>query len=270
MHACASQSTRGLIRLFVQSLKVPILLGLLCFFSFNANLRQIGAGDTVPARFLPLILWHYGSLYLDANARLVAHGHSMIAVSDRPAVADGPVVYFEPRAYWMVRTRQNQLASLYPVVTPVLVAPLYLPAVIWLDAHGWEQPQLDRVAEVMEKISASVLASAASVLMYLVLRRGGTPWSLPLALVFAFGTNTWMISSQALWQHGAGELLIGLALLLVVSRASPMRTAFLGAICVFMAANRPPDALIAGAIVLFIFWSRRRNAVWLLAGAAAP
>jgi hypothetical protein len=88
--------------------------------------------------------------------------------------------------------------------------------------------------------------------------------------VFAFGTNTWMISSQALWQHGAGELLIALALLLVVTSGSPIRTALLGAVCVFMAANRPPDALIAGAIVLFTVWSRRRSALWLLAGAAVP
>src|SRR4029077_10429811 len=63
---------------------------------------------------------------------------------------------------------------------------------------------------------------------------------------------------------------IALSLLLVVAPASPMRTALLGAVCVFMAANRPPDAVIAGAIVLFIVWSRRRSALWLLAGAVVP
>jgi hypothetical protein len=170
----------------------------------------------------------------------------------------------------MVRTRPHQLASLYPVVTSLLVAPLYVPAVIWLDAHGWEQPRVDRVAELMEKVSASLLASVASVLMFLLLRRERIRWSLPLAVAFAFGTNTWMTSSQALWQHGTGELLIALALLLVVAPASPVRTALLGAVCVLMAANRPPDALIAGAVVLFTVWSRRCNALWLLAGAAVP
>jgi hypothetical protein len=251
----------------------------------------------MPARYLPLILWHNGTLGLDGNARLVAHGHSTIPPWKRnqTAGADGPgpggnANYFEPWAYWMVRTRHNRLASLYPVVTPLLVAPLYLPAVIWLNKHGWEQPRIDRVAVLMEKISASFLASIASVLMFLVLRRDSIRWSLPLALAFAFGTNTWMISSQALWQHGSGELLIALSLLLVgpVGRApnSPMRTALLGAVCVSMAANRPPDALIAGAIVLFIIWgsgrgavwspgrtavwNRRRSAMWLLAGAALP
>src|SRR5258705_7753186 len=194
----------------------------------------------------------------------------MIADRYKTGATDEKFNYFEPSAYWIAQTRTHQLASLYPVVTSLLVAPLYLPAVVWLDAHGWEQPQVDWVAVLMEKVSASFLASVASVLMYLVLRRDGTRWSLPLAIVFAFGTNTWMISSQALWQHGTGELLITLALLLVVVRASPARTALLGAVCVLMAANRPPDALVAGAIGLFVVLNNRRTTLWLLPGAALP
>lgn len=267
--AFISPSTRGSIRSYLRFLTAPILLGLVCFFVYNANLRQIGSGDTLPARYLPLILWHHGTLSLDADALTVAHGHPLI--TDRPAIAGGKVTYFEPSAYWMVHTRrQNRLASLYPVVTPLLVAPLYIPAVMWLNAHGWEQPQVDRVAQLMEKVSASFLASIAVALMYLLLRGECGRWTLPLVLVFAFGTNTWMISSQALWQHGSGELLIVLALLIVVAPGSPLRTALLGAVCVVMAANRPPDALIAGAIILFTFWSRRRQALWLFAGAAIP
>ena len=110
-----SPSSRGSIRFYLQSLKAPILLGLFCFLVYNANLRQIGAGDTMPARYLPLILWHNGTLELDANARLVAHGHSMIPDWNRNRTAgadgiiNGNVNYFEPWAYWIVRTRQNQL-----------------------------------------------------------------------------------------------------------------------------------------------------------------
>jgi hypothetical protein len=269
-HSSSTPSSRGSPLFYRQPWIAPILLGLLCFVVYNANLRQIGTGDTVPARYLPLILWKYGTFDFDANARLIAQGHSMFADRNRPAGAAGKVLYVEPSAYWKVRTRQHQIASLYPVVTPLLVTPLYLPAVMWLNAHGWEQPQIDRVAELMEKLSASFLASLASVLMYLVLRQGCARWSLPLALVFAFGTNTWMISSQALWQHAGGELLIALALLLIVFPASAMRLALLGAVSVLMASNRPPDALIAAAMVLFSIWSHRRRALWLLAGAAVP
>jgi hypothetical protein len=110
-HARISPSSRGSIRFYLQSLKAPILVGLFCFLVYNANLRQIGAGDTLPARYQPLILWQSGTLELDGNARLVAHGHSMIADWNRPAGADGKVTYFEPWAYWMVRTRYCQVNS---------------------------------------------------------------------------------------------------------------------------------------------------------------
>ena len=250
----------------------PILLGLLCLVVYNANLRTIGTGDTLPARYAPLILWHQGAFDLDANARLVAHGHP-IAAAPRENLSTGPsgkVNAFPPSAYWITRTHDGRLVSLYPLVAPLLVAPLYVPAVLVLNDTGWQQPHVDRVAEIMEKISASLLAAIASVLMFLVLRREGLRWALPLSLAFAFGTNTWMISSQALWQHGAGELLVALALLLTLSRATPARTASLGLVCVLMAANRPPDVLLAAAFVLYAVWTRRRDAVWLIAGGILP
>ncbi|MEO8673138.1 MAG: hypothetical protein ABI411_17620, partial [Tahibacter sp.] len=254
----------------MRSLLAPLILTLICLFVYNANLRQIGAGDTVSARYLPLTLWHDGALKVGARATLFAHGHPMALPRFRPANDDGKAVYFEPTAYWLIRTRNHELASFYPVVTPLLVAPLYLPAVLWLDAHGWEQPQVDRVAEWMEKLAASILATVASVLVLLMLRREGNRWHLPLALAFAFGTNTWMISSHALWQHGTGELLIALAMLLVLTRASAARIAFVGAVCVLVAANRPPDALIAAAIGFFVVWRDWRSARWLIAGASVP
>jgi hypothetical protein len=245
----------------------PFLLLALCLCVYNANLRTIGAGDTLPARYLPLVLWHDGTFaFSGANARLVEHGHPL---SERKGTA-GTVAYLQPNAYWLIRTTHGQLASTYPIVAPLLVAPLYLPAVLWLDSQHWQQPQLDRVAELMEKISASLLASIASVLMFLLLRRERNPWALPLALAFAFGTDTWMISSQALWQHGSGELLVALALLLALARATPVRTAALGFVCVLIAANRQPDALIAGAFLLHAVLNRKRDFWWLLAGAALP
>ena len=55
----------------------------------------------------------------------------------------------------------------------------------------------------MEKLSASFLAALSASLLYLVLRRRAKPSiALLLTLAYAFGTTTWVISSQALWQHG--------------------------------------------------------------------
>ena len=257
------------------SVAVSLILGVVCLLVYNANLRLIGAGDTMAARYLPLVLWHDGTIELSAEAHLIARGHPLAFESQRPAGAAGKVAYFEPPAYWEMRTREHQLASFYPVVTPLLVAPLYLPAVVWLDAHGWSQPQVDRIAELMEKLAASIIAAVASILMYLVLRRDGNRWAVPLTLAFAFGTNTWMISSQALWQHGTAELLIGLALLLLLSPASRVRSFLLGTVCVLLAANRPPDAVVAAAIGLFIVYRSGRSLSWsslgwLVAGTILP
>jgi hypothetical protein len=263
-------AVRPVRRSRLRSLTAPLILALACVLIYNANLRLIGAGDTVSARYLPLMLWHDGTLAPGTHARLFAHGHPMALPRYRPANDDGKAVYYEPTAYWMIRTREHELASFYPVVTPLLVAPLYAPAALWLDARGWEQPHVDRVAEWMEKLAASILAAAASVLVFLLLRREGNRWAMPLALAFAFGTNTWMISSQALWQHGTGELLIALALLLVLGPAHAARIALLGAVCVLVAANRPPDALVAAAIGGFVVWRNGRSAMWLIAGAVVP
>ena len=170
----------------------------------------------------------------------------------------------------MIRTRHHHLASLYPVVAPLLVAPLYSPLVVALEEQGWQPWQVNWVAAIMEKLSASLLATITVLVMYRLLQRDAGRWALPLAVAFAFGTNTWMTSSQALWQHGTGELLVAVALLLVTSTPTPTRSAALGAVCVAMAANRPPDTLLAAAIVLYAVWVLRRRAAWLVAGAALP
>jgi hypothetical protein len=247
-----------------------LLLGVTCFVVYNANFRTIGAGDTVASRYLPLIVWHHHTLGLDRDSRLVAHGHPLGDTRVQTTPAGDPIGYFTPRTYWVIHTRDGHLASQYPVVAPLLVAPLYLPAHLYLQSRGYTQPSVDRVAELMEKLSASLLASIAVVLMYLLLRRERIPWALPLTVAFAFGTNTWMISSQALWQHGSGELLVTLGLLLAVGRRSPWRLAALGLVSVLIAANRPPDALIAAALGVFVLWRDKRDFKWLLAGAAAP
>jgi hypothetical protein len=243
---------------------VPLALGLLCMVVYNANLRAIASGDTLPARYLPLIVWHDATVSLEKNERLVAHGHPVTR-----AEADNARL-LEPHAYWIAESRRGESVSLYPVVAPIVVAPLYLPVAMYLEHDGWDQPKIDRLAEVMEKLSASLLAALASVVLLLVLRREGNRWAVPLAIAFAFGTTTWVISSQALWQHGLGELLVALGLLLSLGRRSPANTALLGFVCALMAANRPPDVMIAVAFALAAVWGRWRSVTWLVAGAIPP
>jgi hypothetical protein len=232
-------------------LRASLLIGLVCLLVYNSNLRLISAGDAFPARFIPFGIWRYGTVTLDPIVDTTAQGH--------------------PWPYWIAHTRTGHAVSLYPVVLPVLMTPLYAPAVAYLQIRGWDEDRLDRVAQIMEKLIASLLASTGAALMYLLLRRRAKPRdALLLTVAFAFGTDTWVISSQALWQHGLAELLLISALLILTGPCTPFRAFAAGLLCALLAANRPPDAILAAALALYALRWAGRSIVPLAAGAAIP
>jgi len=170
-----------------------------------------------------------------------------------------------------VRRPDGHIVSLYPVVTPLLVTPLYVPAVAYLQLRGWSDARLDHVAKVMEKLAASFLAALSASLLYLLLRRRARPpTALLLTVAYAFGTTTWVISSQALWQHAIAEVLVIGALLLLTAPATATRTIAAGLLLLgLIAGNRPPDAILAAALGVYgLSWAGRRLAPLLSAAAA--
>jgi hypothetical protein len=233
-----------------RELRASLLIGLCCLLVYNANGRAISAGDAFPARYLPFAIWRYHSILLDPIATLTAQGRA-------------------DRAYWMVPVPGGHIISLYPVVLPVLLAPLYLPAVGYLQLRGWTEGRLDHLARVMEKLSASLVAALSASLLYLLLRRrAAAPIALLLTLAYAFGTTTWVIGSQTLWQHGMAELLVIGTLLLLTAPCTAPRALAAGLLCGLLAGNRPPDVVLAAALGAYgLFWAGRRAA--LLAAAAA-
>jgi hypothetical protein len=220
---------------------------------YNANRRAISAGDTYPARYLPFAILQYHTVLLDPIASVTAQGRG-------------------DRAFWMVRLSGGHVISLYPVVVPVLIAPLYVPAVAYLHREGWSDLRMDRIARVMEKLTASLIASLSVALLYLLLRRRvAASIALLLTVAYAFGTTTWMISSQALWQHGMAQLLVIAALLLLTGPCTARRALAVGLLCGLIAANRPPDAILAAALAVYgVVWAGRRRAALLAAAATLP
>jgi hypothetical protein len=233
-----------------RELWASLLVGLVCLLVYNANGRSISAGDAYPARYLPFAIWRYHTVFLDPIAQVTAQGRG-------------------DAAFWMVPLPSGHVISLYPVVLPVLIAPLYLPAVGILHARGWTDMRLDHVARIMEKLSASLLAALSAALLYLLLRRrAAESIALLLTFAYAFGTTTWVIGSQTLWQHGMAELLVVGALLLLTGPCTAPRALAVGLLCGLIAGNRPPDAILAAALGAYgLFWAGRRGA--LLAAAAA-
>ena len=235
-----------------RDLRASLLIGLCCLLVYNANRRAISAGDCYPARYLPFAIWLHHTVLLDPIAPLTAQGRG-------------------DTAFWMLPLPDGHVISMYPVVLPVLIAPLYLPAAGYLKLRGWTDARLDHIARVMEKLSASLIAALSASLLYLLLRRRvAMPVALLLTLAYAFGTTTWMISSQALWQHGMAQLLVIGALLLLTGPCTAPRALAVGLLCGLIAGNRPPDAILAAALGAYgLFWAGRRAAL-LAAGAAIP
>jgi hypothetical protein len=234
-------------------LRTSFVIGLVCLLVYNINGRAITAGDTYPARYLPFAIVKYHTIFLDPVAKVAAQGRG-----------DG--------AFWMWSRPDGHIISLYPVVVPLLVAPLYVPTVAYLNLRGWSDGKLDHLARIMEKLSASVIASLSASLLYLLLRRRArTSIALLLTAAYAFGTTTWVISSQALWQHGMAALLIIGALLLLTGASTAPRAIAAGLLCGVIAANRPPDLILAAVLGVYgLFWASRHLRLMFVAASALP
>jgi hypothetical protein len=239
---------------------VALLIGLCCFIVYNANGRAIASGDTYGARYQPFAIWKHHTLFLDPVDALVSQGR---ALPTNPLTPPGA------SAYWIVPVRGGHHVSLYPFVVPVLVAPLYLPAVAYVSWQGWSDRNLDVAARIMEKLTASLIAALSASFLFLVLRRRTTTRdAVLLTAAYAFGTSTWVISSQALWQHGMAQLLVAGAILLITGPCTTARALTAGMLCGLIAANRPPDAVLAAALGAYaLFWAGRRAALVIVAAA---
>ena len=174
-------------------------------------------------------------------------------------------------AYWLVSGKDGHAISIYPVVIPVLLMPVYAPAILYLNLYGWDTWRLDWIARIMEKLSASLIAATSVAILYLALRRrAGTRPALLLTLAYAFGTTTWMISSQALWQHTMSELLLAGALLTMTGPPTWRAAIVAGLLCGLIGCNRPPDSFLAAALMVGGFWWAGRRVLLLTASAALP
>ena len=176
-----------------------ILLFVLAVIVYNLNMQPVASVDTIGTSRLPFSVLDYHDLYMD---------HYMNYYGN-PALWPGQALFVESQGHYL---------SGYPLVTPLIVTPLYLVPYAILKVAGipidMTSLAFRGTVMVMEKISASLLAAAGCVVFYLVSRRlFRKNIALLVTLIYAFATETWAISSQGLWQHGVSELLM-LAILL--------------------------------------------------------
>jgi hypothetical protein len=156
---------------------------------YHANLRPVDSSDSLPASLIPIALVLDHTVVLD---RFVPWLRGHVGYT-RSVISQAHGHYF----------------SAYPIGSPLLVSPLYMPLIVIGRFVGWDPGSLVTFARIAEKFAATAIAALSAVLLLLLLKRvTASRWAWSLTLVYALATETWSISSQALWQHGPGELAI--------------------------------------------------------------
>lgn len=219
-----------------------LVLFLGAFLVFNSNCRPIPSGDTIGAALLPVRIALERTLDLDPYAPALVRAY------------DGDAYFL----HW----KGGHAYSAYPITLSLLVSPLYLP-VAWLpNVRAWRPELVFLLARTLEKLMASLIAAASAACLFLLLRPlMSQRRALLLAAVYAFATNTWSTSSQALWQHGPSQLAIVLSLLCLqafLEEPRPWKAAGAGLFAALGPALRPTDVFFFAVSVAVLGLLARR------------
>jgi Dolichyl-phosphate-mannose-protein mannosyltransferase len=206
-----------------RSRRAAWLLVLASLLVYNANLREISSADTIATRLLPVALVREQRLTLDRYFR------------DDPALP-----------YWVQRVGEHYVSS-YPIAPGVLAVPVYLLPILALGDGSWA------LINGLAKLSASLMAALSVLFVYLVARRLAVePVAVAIALVYAFGTATWSVSSQGLWGHAPAQLFMAVAVYCLLRGADDRRyLLYAGLAAGVMVASRPTTAVVAAALLAY-------------------
>ena len=216
------------------------------FLIYNLNFRNIDSIDTLPASLLPFSILDSHVPWLTVSSPLL-----------QPENAG---------AFFTVNTT---VYSQYPIVTPVLVTPLYvLPYLLLRLLHiplNMGDGTFFLIVFAMEKLAASFITALAAVVFFAGLKRIVRPGvALLTTLILAFGTSMWSINSQALWQHGMVALLFSILFYLIVQNEekeqawTPVAIGVCSALLVF---TRPSDMFLALPALVYAIFRNKRDCI---------
>lgn len=212
-----------------------LLSFLVYFFSWflvykvGINDTLIQSEDTLPALFLP------ASLALEGNFDLDEYFELLVSKYPQP---DGARVPF------YLEEVDEHLYSAFTVISPILAVPIYFfPLRLGL-------PVTFQTIGLLGHLSASLIVAASVAILYRVFRLSSVDRRLStiLSLVYAFGTCSFGLSSQGMWQHGASQLMFSLVLYFLVKGLREPKTAVWAGLFLGLATLARPT----GAVVVFI------------------
>ena len=219
---------------------------------YLANGRIIGSGDTVPARYLPISMLREFNFDLDEFTFLYDE------TGRRTHAFVGDLPYF-------LRYRDGHYFSAYPPGPALLALPLYvLPVIAGMPAtSAW--------VVRLEKLSATLITALSVLFLFWTLRElTAERWALIIASVYAFGTSSLSVSSQALWQHGPSQLCLAVSLYLLVK--GMRETPYISYVGFPLAASilmRPTNTLLILPLGLYAL-HQHRSMLWKCGLSALP
>jgi hypothetical protein len=224
----------------IAKLLVSILLFIVVMVVFGWHFRYCASGDTIPNELLPITIITKGSL--DFN---------------------GYVDYAEKLPYWY-REINGKIVSAYPIVPGLLNLPTYL------IAHCFGVDLMQNKT-TLSMITSMIISALSVVFMYLCLTKicKTRLTAVFFALVYAFATAVWSVTSRGLWQHGPSLLFITISLSFLLDnnpKLIPYSGFFLG-MAVF---NRPTNILIAAPLSIYVSCNHRKSVLKFLLMAAVP
>jgi hypothetical protein len=208
------------------------------------NFRLLGSGDSLPTRLLPFSILREGNLDLDEFTwEWSPTGH---------------LPYY---VHW----NGQHIYSVSTIATSVIVTPLYIPPALYLSAAGisYDDVRARVIVVAMERIAAATLTALSATLLFLILQGLTTRrWAVVLTLLYALGTTTWVVSSQALWAHALSQLCL-VVLCTVFIRPAPSRASVVlaGVVAGVGVANRPQMVVFALLAVCYVWRHHRRQVV---------
>jgi hypothetical protein len=257
---------------------ICLLIFTASLFIYLANGRPLSSGDNVPSSLLAFNWLFEHTLNFDAFRDGYLFNKDQLCATC--AAVDGT-------PYYLVEAPNGHLTSTYPIGNAIVSFPLYGLFFIILKLNSAVQSWLSGVPVLIppvtevgfeiyrqryEMLAAAILTAGSVVLFYLCAALKFHPGiALLTAFIFGFATNTWVTSSQALWQHTAANfalLCVMLCLLkanrIVANRATLLLVA--GFFCGLIPGCRPTSVLFAIAITLYCFFAYGREVRFFLLG----
>lgn len=230
-------------------LKVPkkartILLFVLIFLVYISSARFLGTIDGIPTRLLPISILEEGNLDLDE-----------FLPEDK-----GDFTWF------VFIDAGDHYISKYPVLTSILALPIYA------GPYYAGVPFTQEVVATFAKITAALITAFSAILLLFIFRKYlSEKWSIFLVLAYAFGTSSWTVSSQDLWQHGASQLfLILVVYLLLKPKKSDLVFLLTGLAIGLAVAARYLNVVFAAIFLAYILYKYRKKIIATLLGLLVP